>query len=188
MRPKGKLRNKIFLILIMVSVVPILIEAFLSSNIVNVTHRSDIARLEDEALGQKEAEIKAYVDNQILGQTKISFSSNATSETALYADEPLCLKAKTNSDFEKCTDEGRKLIFAQLFGTNKSIVEVSAISLLGQELARFNFNDLNNTSSSALRDLSEDPGFLSAKQDKDYLGPVIFDGSNPEITVASRSE
>ncbi len=169
--------------MVVVSVTPILVAAYLSINNVAVAHKTDVARSEDGAIGQKEAEIEKYASQAMI--PTIYFSGNATSERAIYAGEPICKNARTETDFEKCVGDARKLTFAQFFSTNKAVVELTAIALDGRETVRIDSNNPNGVPDSELRDLSQDPAFLSAKKGGYYVGPVTFTPDGPEVFTAS---
>jgi len=169
--------------MVVVSVTPILVAAFWSIYSVTIAHKTDVARSEDWAIGQKEAEIEKYASQAMI--PTIYFSGNATSELAIYAGEPICKDARTETDFEKCVGDARKLTFAQFFSTNKAIIELTAIALDGRETVRIDSNNPNGVPDSELRDLSQDPAFLSAKKGGRYVGPVTFTPGGPEVFTAS---
>jgi hypothetical protein len=129
--------------MVVVSVVPVLVAAFWSIYSVAVAHKADVARSEDAVISQKEAEIVKYITN--LKPANLIFSSNATSERALYISEPVCKDARTEVDIEKCVGEGRREIFAEYYNhyASSTIVELSAISLDGRETARIDSGNLN---------------------------------------------
>ncbi len=165
-RFEGKLRSKIFWIIAVVSIGPLIIAGLLSFSSINSSHKLDVGNLEDAIIRQKSKEIKSFVENNF----------NAL-------------------DFQTDIEEGGIGIDTQEFfldGLIKSypdLEEVSFISLSGLETSRLNrmrpgiYDDKNVKDQRNNISLIEK--FSELKAGRKYMSPVNFTLRGPMITIAS---
>jgi len=162
----GKLRNKIFLTMALVSIVPIFIAAFLSLYSIDTSHRADVANLEGALISQKYAEIKNFLDG-ITGMLQLRFEFEEDKDV-------LDLAAK-------------KSLLKLLLKENQPLEEVAFVNLEGQETVRFNRFNMEGVPKEELRNQSQSEKFLVAKSGRDYTGPVHYTLKGPIMPVASPS-
>src|SRR5581483_11952799 len=95
----GKLRNKIFLMIAIVSVLPIGIAGAITIWSSIVAHRVDVAKIEDGLVNQKSGEIKSLI-SQTVGQFTLHVEEDVTSIPSSSAMYVLSNLIKTNSALE----------------------------------------------------------------------------------------
>src|SRR3989344_9053993 len=77
---KGKLRNKIFWMMVLVSVVPVVVAGFLSVYSITLSHKIDVANLEEALLEQEYSEVKRFMDNAVFSTIQITVSFEQTTD------------------------------------------------------------------------------------------------------------
>ncbi len=159
-RPKGKLRNKVFFTIALVSILPILIVGFLSVYGITVSHRVDVANLETAVLDQKYGEIKDFVD-RVIRDVGVQVASGAKDL------DPLLKKATLSA-----------------INTHSEINEIAWLDLEGHETVKLNRLHPDGVPDSDLENLSSDGSFLAAKEGNSYISPVRITPDGPEVVVA----
>ena len=69
--PKGKLRNKIFLFMALIGIVPLITAAALTYYVVTSSHRDDVAKVEAATLTQTGNDVQSFIVNDILAHTNV---------------------------------------------------------------------------------------------------------------------
>jgi signal transduction histidine kinase len=163
--PRGKLRNKIFLLMLLVSVVPILISAFLSVYSITVSHRLDIANLESAVLDLKTREIESFMNMDIAAAFKFTVPFDVTEDLSL---------------------EEKSMSLKTAFGRIPWIKELTGVGLDGKEAVKFDRLRPDGVPGSELRDVSGDEGFLYAKKTGQvYVSAVSSTPEGPMVNVAA---
>lgn len=171
----GKLRNKIFLIMALIGIVPLIAAAALTYYVVINSHRDDVAKLEAAVLKQNGNEIQALINQSLLSQIHVEFPYSATifSTSSVVAQEYVLNQTLTIVPF---------------------IQSESYVNLQGQVTAHVDRSTLGGVATSSPQNDSADPAFLAAKAGNNYLGPVSYSAggfstsSIPTITFASPVE
>ncbi|MDP2598202.1 MAG: sensor histidine kinase [Candidatus Liptonbacteria bacterium] len=162
---RGKFRNRVFLIIALVSVVPILLAGFLSVYSVAASHRIDVANLEDALLNQKLREIQ-----NVLGGMVSGLQPNIIANTA------------------DAVNQTNDILLKKIFDSNRSIglEEVSFVGLDGKELAAMSDKYPQGAPQNVLRDESGASWFQLVKDGDTYVSDEVdFSGGTPRITIAA---
>ncbi len=163
---RGKLRNKIFVMMALVSVVPIFIAGFLSVYSITLSHRVDVANLEGALIDQAYGEMKnfmGYFVNANGGALRFTTTGDASGDIDLSV---------------------KKSLFRQLLIQSPALAEISSVDLSGRETFRADQIHLDGVPDAQFADMSSAEGFSTAKAGKDYLGPVRFVLAEPMLTIA----
>lgn len=80
---KGKLRNKIFLLMALVSIAPVVVAGVSSVYGINLSHRVDVARLEESLINKAAAEIDASLSAALENGTNINLDTGVVVEAKL---------------------------------------------------------------------------------------------------------
>ncbi len=171
--PKGKLRNKIFFLMLFVSVVPVIVAGFLSVYSITLSHKVEVANLEGAIIDQNYRGIK--------NPLHILFSSALQIATTYEQTSDIDIREKRGLGTQIISD----------VKDLKDLEDLSFLNLDGKETARFTRTYPGGVPETELRDQSWNPKFLSvkefltAKEGKDYVGPVYFTLKGPMMTAAS---
>jgi len=162
---KGKLGNKIFFLMALIGVVPLVVAAGLTEYVVTNSHRDDVAKLESAVLLQKGIEIENFINGSILSQTRVLVPFTQSINVATSA---------------------QAFVLKQTFVALPFLASESFVNLSGMETARADRTHLDGYPASALQDMSGTTAFQQAKQGHSYIGPVSYDSNNtPMVTFAS---
>jgi signal transduction histidine kinase len=169
---KGKLRNKIFLFMALIGIVPLVAAVALTYYVVTSSHRDDVAKLEAAVLTQTQGEIQSFIDNNILTQTsvEIPYGGNIFATSSIPAQQ---------------------YVLGQTLGALPFLQSEAYVNLAGQETAAADKNNIFGIASSSLQNVSASPAFQAAKAGNDYLGPIGYvpdaatGQSVPVVTFAS---
>lgn len=161
--PRGKLRNKIFWLMVLVSAVPIMLAAFLNRYNLTLAHRIDVANLEGTLLEQKAAEIGDYL-SRLRGLLRLTVSYSGS------ADFDLTVKS---------------FLAKQMLGYSPAFLDIAFLGADGRETYRADQAHPNGVDSKTLIDRSLSGEFLAAKNGNDYLGNISFNGVTPTFAMAS---
>jgi signal transduction histidine kinase len=169
---KGKLRNKIFLFMALLGIVPLIAAAALTYYVVTSSHRDDVAKLEAAVITQTGGSVQSFINNDILTQTsvEIPYGGNIFATSSVPAQE---------------------YVLGQTLGALPFLRSEAYVNLAGAETAVADRNDLFGVASSSLANISASPAFQAAKAGSDYLGPVSYapdattGASVPVVTFAS---
>lgn len=161
---KGRLRNKIFIFMLVVGAVPLVVAAALTEYAVTSAHRDDVAKLESAVLAQTSGQVQGFVQNDILAQTHvvIPFGSDLSIATS-----------------------AQQYVLQETMASRPWLMAESFVDLAGQETARADQGTPDGYPPSALRDMSQDQGFLAAKAGNYYIGPVTYASGTPQVVFAS---
>jgi hypothetical protein len=164
---KGKLRNKIFLFMALIGIVPLLAAAALTYYVVTNSHRDDVAKLEAAQLAQTAGAVQSFINNDILTQTsvEIPYGGNIFATSSIPAQQ---------------------YVLGQSLGMLPFLQSEAYVNLAGTETAAADRNDLFGVASSSLTNISASPAFQAAKNGSDYLGPVSY-ASDAATGGAARS-
>jgi len=163
---KGKLRNKIFLFMALVGIVPLAAAAVLTNYVVTSSHRDDVAKLESAVLAQTRGEVQSFINEDILTQTSVEIPNGAN----LFATSSI---------------PAQEYVLGQTISALPFLQSEEYINLAGVETAAADRNDLLGVPSSSLQNLSTSPAFQTAKAGNDYMSPVTYVAGVPTITFAS---
>jgi signal transduction histidine kinase len=171
---KGKLRNKIFLFMALIGIVPLIVAAVLTEYVVTNSHRDDVAKLESAVLQQKGSEVQTFINQDILTQTRVEipYGGNIFSTSSIPAQQYVLNQTLTLLPF---------------------IQSEEYINLQGQVTAQADNGEKGSATSVAssssvpapLPDMSASPAFQAAKAGNDYLGPISYPNNIPTILFAS---
>jgi signal transduction histidine kinase len=154
-RFKGKLRNKIFLFMALIGIVPLVAAAALTYYVVTSSHRDDVAKLEAAVITQAAGATQSFINNDILTQTsvEIPYGGNIFATSSVPAQQ---------------------YVLGQTLGALPFLQSEAYVNLAGTETAAADRNDLFGVASSSLVNINASPAFLAAKAGSDYLGPVSY--------------
>jgi signal transduction histidine kinase len=157
---KGKLRNKIFLFMVLIGIVPLIVAAVLTEYVVTNSHRDDVAKLESAVLQQKGSEVQTFINQDILTQTRVEipYGGNIFSTSSIPAQQ---------------------YALNQTLALLPFIQSEEYINLQGQVTAQA------DNGAKSLPDMSASPAFQAAKTGNDYLGPISYPNNIPTIMFAS---
>ena len=165
----SRLRKKFVRVFLLAGLVPLILMGAVSAYLVNLTHRIDVTALENNLASQVSGEIKKIIDDAVsVLEIKVTF-------------EELAPIAFNQQDF----------LLEGILKNNGSLSEASFVCLtprqcdFGHEIKRWIKTGGESQPSQILRDLSKDPGFLAARDGKTYFGPVVFNDSNLNVSVAA---
>jgi len=163
---KGKLRNKIFLFMALIGIVPLVAAVALTYYVVTSSHRDDVAKLEAATVTQTQSNIQSFIDNSILTQTsvEIPYGGNIFATSSIPAQE---------------------YVLSQTLNMLPFLRSEAYVNLAGQETSAADRNDLSGVPSSSLQNVIASPAFQTAKAGNRYLGPVTFANGVPVVTFAS---
>jgi signal transduction histidine kinase len=152
---KGKLRNKIFLFMALIGILPLVAAAALTYYVVMSSHRDDVAKLEAAVITQTGGAVQSFINNDILTQTsvEIPYGGNIFATSSIPAQQ---------------------YVLGQTLGALPFLQSEVYVNLAGQETAAADRNDLFGVASSSLTNISASPAFQAAKAGSDYLGPVSY--------------
>lgn len=177
----GRLRNKLFLIIVAVSLLPLAALSFLAYYTVNLSHRYDVATIEDGVLLLKGKEIQNLIES-ILGTFEIHFNISAKQLIAVEDGKVLYLSGGGKRDFDGILDT--------IISENPFIEEASFVSVdFGSDRRA---NGLEIAKKSKLlddpvlyADFSELEFFKDASLGNKYVSDVFFTKKGPMLTLAS---
>ncbi len=165
---KGKLRNKIFLFMALIGIVPLVAAAALTYYVVISSHRDDVAKVEAAVLTQTANQVQSFMMNDVLAHAtvEIPYGGNIFATSSVPAQQ---------------------YVLGQTLAAVPYLQSEAYVNLAGQETAAADRAHLAGVASSSLADVSTSPGFLAAKQGSNYLGPVTYSGAPlvPTIDFAS---
>ena len=163
-RPRGKLRNKIFWMMVMISAVPIFVAAFFTRESLVSSHRTDVANLESNLLNQKAGEISTLIGRSLVGSLNFNVSY------------------KEKKDLDLAT---KKFVLTQVIRQNPAFLEIAFINLSGTETAKVTQAYPSGVADALLIDRSQSEEFRVTLAGTDYFGPVRFLPSGPVSIIAS---
>lgn len=163
---KGRLRNKIFLFMALVGVVPLIAAAALTYYVVTNSHRDDVAKLESAVLTQTADDIQSFITDDILTQTsvEIPYGGNIFATSSIPAQQ---------------------YVLGQTLAALPFLQSEAYVNLAGTETAAADRSDLFGVASSSLANVASSPGFQAAKAGDDYLSSVTYASGTPMVSFAS---
>lgn len=163
---KGKLRNKIFLFMALIGIVPLIAAAALTYYVVMSSHRDDVAKVEAAVLTQTGNNVQSFINNSILAHTsvEIPYGGNIFATSSLPAQE---------------------YVLNQTLSALPFIRSEAYVNLAGTETAAADRNNISGAASSSLQNVATTPGFQAAKGGNNYLGPVTYASGVPLVSFAS---
>jgi signal transduction histidine kinase len=162
-RLRGKLRNKIFLLMALVSVVPVLTAASLSIYSIRTAHKTDVAAIEATLLNQKYEEIEGFMRSE-LNSFRTKYATDKTEDIDLNT---------------------KKILLKQKFDTMPAVDEIASVSLAGFEVVKFDRLHPNGVDQADLKNVGDTEAFLSAKNGNDYISDITFTPDGPVVEVSS---
>jgi signal transduction histidine kinase len=163
---KGKLRNKIFLFMALIGIVPLVAAAALTYYVVMSSHRDDVAKVEAAVLTQTGNNVQSFIANSILAHTsvEIPYGGNIFATSSIPAQEYVLNETLASLPF---------------------IRSEAYVNLGGIETAAADRDNISGVASSSLQDVSASPAFQAAKAGNDYLGSVTYIAGVPVVPFAS---
>jgi signal transduction histidine kinase len=165
-RFRVKLRNKIFVLIAVVSIVPLVIAGTLSVWSIETAHRLDVANMEDSLLNQKTEEIRRFI-----------------------ADSLDVIRIKTTLEEGNIFPFSSQQFFLKNFLTAlPGLEEAAFLNLEGKETLRLRKSsaaELIELREEKLRDESGTEKFSVLKEIRDYVSPVYFTLNGPMVTIAA---
>jgi len=159
---KGRLRDKIILLFIVLSTTPVIILGGMTLYLLDLSHKQDVSQLELQLLRQKSEEIeKFFIDT--LGILELQVSFEQTSEIA---------------------KEDQLFLLENFLLENEAFEEVSFINLKGEETACRIRIASDKMEPKELSYVARLPKFKVASKGGKYVGNVYHTLSGPFVTVA----
>ncbi len=163
----GKLRNKIFLFMALVGIVPLVVAAIVTDYVVTSSHRDDVAKLEAAVITEKASEVQAFLQNDILTPTSVEIPYGGA------------------NIFSTSSIPAQQYVLSQTLAALPFLQSEAYVNLDGQETSAADQADLFGNASSSLTNISASPAFATAKSGSDYVGPVSYSNGAPIITFAT---
>jgi signal transduction histidine kinase len=164
---KGKLRNKIFLFMALIGIVPLIVGGVLTDYVVTSSHRDDVAKLESAVLTQTGSEIQSFINQDILTETSVEIPYGG------------------GNIFATSSIPAQEYVLSQTLGALPFLQSEAYVNLQGQETSAADRADLLGVPSSSLQNVATSPAFQTAQSGSDYLGPVSYPGGVATVTFAS---
>lgn len=158
---RGRLRNKIFLALVLVGIVPLVFLGVLSVYSLNLFHEADVRSIEDNLLNQKIVEIGEAFD-RVIGTLELTVAFEQVSDIEL---------------------SQQHFLLEQFLQEIPALEEISFISITGQETSVY--SKAGFAADDELADHSLNKSFQLALTGKNYLSPVYFTLSGPAMSIAT---
>jgi len=165
---KGKLRNKIFLFMALVGIVPLIAAAALTDYVVTNSHRDDVAKLEAAIVRQTGNEVQSFMLNNIFAQITVRFPTG-------------------ENIFAAPSIPAQQYVLNQTIASVPFIQSEEYVNPLGMETSAADRDNPSGIASSSLVNLAATSAFQAAEAGSDYLGPVSYSGQPviPIVTFAS---
>ena len=164
---KGKLRNKIFLFMALVGIVPLVVAAVLTNYVVTNSHRDDVAKLESAVIAQTQSQIQFFINNNILAQANVE------------------IPREGNNIFATSSIPAQEYVLGQMLGALPYLQSESYVNIAGQQTSAADRNDPFGVASSSLQNISASSAFQSAKAGNNYIGPVTYTNNVPMVPFAA---
>ncbi len=149
--------------MMLVGLLPILIAAFLSIYSVTLSHRIDVANLENALIEQKYNEIEDFI-------------AGAEGGIKTYVPFPVTL--------ESVDMDGVKIGAIAAMNSHQELQEFAWLNTSGTEAFVINRKNPSGIAGSDLKDESQSEAFLAAIKGDDYVSPLYFTANVPMMTVA----
>ena len=179
----GKLRNKLFLMIVAIALTPLVSVSFLSLYTSTLSHKNDVATIEDNVLFQKSVEIQNFID-EILSTFKIHF--NLPLEQLIVKEDEEIIFTVAKKDLDNIL---QSIMEENSFIEEASFIDASILrdkneptNVYGLEVAKISKTDENTEIFSNLKSLSY---FQNAAMGNDYVSEVFFTVKGPMVIVAS---
>ena len=179
----GRLRNKLFFMIVAIALTPLVSVSFLSLYTSTLSHKNDVAIIEDNILFQKSVEIQNFID-EILSTFKIHF--NLPLEQLIVKEDEEITYAVAKKDLNNIL---QSIMEENSFIEETSFIDASILrdkneptNVYGLEVAKVSKNGENSEAFSSLKNLSY---FQSAARGKDYVSEVFFTAKGPMVIIAS---
>lgn len=173
------MRNKIFLMTVIVAVAPLIIFGFLAFYSLNLFHRFDIAGIEDNLINQKTEEITGFINNIV-------------SAFDLHVD------VKGDAALSPIELASQRFILSGLLNAYSALEEVSLINAIeekdklpdartpvGKETAKYSRIYPDGAPDGALTNKNRIDSFQQAAAGKIYLSPVYYTLKGPMMSVTA---
>ncbi len=171
----SRLRRKFVRTFLFAGLIPLILMGGVSVYLVNLTHRIDVAEIEENVASQVATDV-----------------ARVFRETALLLDF-----AVNFDDFAPIASNEQGFFLQEILDRNSSLTEVSLACVIpesadgrtycrfGEETSRWVRNGETLAPSPELRDQSGNPGFFAARLGERYTGPIVFEAPHPHFTVAA---
>jgi signal transduction histidine kinase len=174
----GRLRNKIFLMMLAVGVVPIIAIGFLALSSVNLFHKYDLASIEGALVDQKIEEVRGFM-NDLIGKLEIRVGFEDLVDIHI-AQQHFLLKGLLLENHAL-----EEIAFVNVLDP-KTFPPTSAHARIpiGKETARYARYAPDGVPDDDLRNVGGTEKFLAAQRGENYVSPVYFTLRGPTVTVA----
>lgn len=160
---EGKLKKKILRMMFFVGFLPIVILSFLSFYSLKTFHQFDISSIEGNLINQKSGEIEGFVDDIITTfQLQVGFEQTSDIELS-----------------------GQHFLLERMLDLNSEVLEISFISINGQETSKIKRSSSEKILVEDLIDQSQTEKFKIARAGNNYISPAYFTDKGPMVTIAS---
>jgi signal transduction histidine kinase len=161
----GKLRDKIFLFMALIGIVPLIAAAALTYYVVTSSHRDDIAKVEAAVITQTGNEVQSFIVDNILTPitVRIPFGGNIFATSSIPAQQ---------------------YVLSQTIMAMPFIQSEAYVNLAGTETAAADRNNISGVASSSLANIATSPAFQAAKNGNDYFSPVSYE---PNVATENAS-
>ena len=165
---KGKLRNKIFLFMALIGIVPLIAAAALTYYVVTSSHRDDVAKVEAAVLTQTGNEVQSFILNDIFTQVTVRFPNGGN----IFAPPSI---------------SAQQYVLTQTIASSPFIQSEAYVNPAGMEMSAVDQSNPSGVASSSLVSVAATTAFRTAMTGSDYLGPVSYSGTPlvPIVTFAS---
>ena len=152
---KGKLRNKIFLFMALIGIVPLVAAAVLTYYVVMNSHRDDVAKVEAAVLTQTGNQVQSFVLNDVFAHATVEFPYAA-------------------NIFSTSSIPAQQYALGQILAVAPYVQSAEYVNLAGAETAAADRTHLQGVASSSLANMSASSAFQAAKTGNNYLGSVTY--------------
>jgi len=165
----SRLRRKFVRALVFAGCIPLLLMSVVSFYLVNLTHKIDVATIEQSVAGQSASEIERFIENTLISlELTVAFS-----------------------EFAPIAFEEQGFLLESFLGSNPALQNLSFICLTpafctpGEETSRYERQENTITKNSELRNVSQSEAFLTAKNGTRFIGQSYLHEGRVLIPIAA---
>ncbi len=189
-----RLRNKIFLGVALVALIPFVLSGLFALYVMNSSHNDDISKIERNLLSEKRVETQKYVSDSLSElELNLPFSLPSGFVRYLQSNEQF-----GNASLVRTLQNGKRIVFsinppsqlddllASALAQNKAFNELYFVDAqTGLEVAYASNYPTNHETVNEFADFSNLPQVKSAKDGSDYVGSVNFTLAGPVMDIAA---
>ncbi len=158
------MRRKIFLTMVVVGILPLIAAAVAEYYVVRAAHRDDVAKLEAAVLDQTRGEVVNFMNTDILAGARIIVPPGSGISIATSAEQ---------------------FALQETFAALPFLEAESFVGLNGMEAAGVDRAYPSGVPPATLRAVGASTAFLTAAAGANYVGPVTYAASGPQVEFAT---